>query len=159
MECWRAYLIVYSDRSECCVLLGIACMSNATSLCVYFSLLAGLLQLRALTCLSIRFREHRISFELTYLYSFLYSYISAVRQKSWRSLHFNTSPNLSLLLQLRTLTLLSIRIRQHRIMFELTHLYSLRHSYILAVRLKIGRRYVFNTCPNLSLPVLITVLA
>ena len=124
-------------------------MYNATSLCVYFSLLAGLLQLRALTCLSIRFRELRICFELTYLYSFLYSNISAVWQKSWRSLHLNTSPNLSLLLQLRTLILLSIRSRQHRIMFELTHLYSFRRSYILAVRVKIGRRYYFNTGPNL----------
>ena len=141
------------------MLLGVACMSNATSLCVYFSLLAGLLQLRALTCLSIRFREHRISFELTYLYSFLYSYISAVRQKSWRSLHFNTRPNLSLLLKLGTLILLSIRIRQHRIMFELTYLYSIRHSHILTVRLKFGRRYYFNTGPYLSLPVIITVLA
>ena len=94
--CWRTYLIVYSDGSECCVLLGLACMSNATSLCVYFSLLAGLLQLRALTCLSIRFRELRISFELTYLYSFLYSYMLAFRQKSWRSLPFNSSPNIQI---------------------------------------------------------------
>ena len=134
-------------------------MYNATSHCVYFSLHAGLLQLRTLTCLSIRCRKHQNMFELAYFYSFLYSYFSAVRLKSWRSYYFNTSHNLSLLLQLMTLTRLFIRIRQLRLLLVLTHLYRFCHKYILAVRLKFGRRCYMNTGHNRPLPVPVTVLA